>query len=348
MTALPWLDVALAEKVAHRLLPPGPPATRAQRRECVEELRTAALSAPALVAEVTGLPLVSDGLVRVVDRRGWASAMTGTVRALWQRLGAPPEPTLGQRVQGRAVASQLGAGLALVGTRILGQFDPFVAPPRLLLVAPNVMHVERTLRLDPGDFRRWVCLHEQTHRVQFAAAPWLPEHLLTMVGEVLWAEDEAGEGVADVLSRALADRRRGTGRPEHSNGALLDVVSAPTARAGLDRVTAVMSLLEGHADVVMDLAGPEVVRTLPTIRSRFEARRDQGGRWAFVSRLLGMDAKLAQYRDGAVFCRAVLDVAGHGGLNRVFDSPATLPTRDELAHPEQWLQRVLGLGARPA
>ena len=333
---LPWIDFDLAQSLAHRMIPPGPAATRAQRSECVADLRQAAARSPELVSRATGLPMVTGGFDLVVDRRSWVSSMVQTARRLWDRLDGPVEPaSLAARLSGRGTASAMAGGLAVLGTRILGQFDPFAPTPRLLLVAPNVMHVERQLRLVPGDFRQWVSLHEQTHRVQFAAAPWLPEHLLGLVGEVMAAEDEAGESVADVLTRV--SRRE---RPSESNGALLDVVSAPQARVALDRATAVMSLLEGHADVVMDLAGPEVVATLPVIRAKFERRRDQGGNWELVSKALGMDAKLAQYRDGAAFCRVVLDQVGHPGLNRVFERAEHLPTRAELAEPAQWLVRM--------
>ena len=344
MSSLPWIDFDLATTVGHRLMRPGPPTTRHQRDEAVADLRRAADVAPGLIAQASGLPLVAFGRTVVIDRRGWATWLVGTARSLWGRLGAEPTPTLGQRLTGRAMATQLGALMAVLGSRILGQFDPFSPTPRLVLVAPNVIHVERQLRLVPTDFRTWVALHEQTHRVQFAAAPWLPDYLLSLVSQVLAAEDEAGESVGDVLVRALR-RRPQSQSPSH--GAMLDVLSAPGATDPLDRVNAVMSLLEGHADVLMDLAGPEVIGSLPTIRSRFEARRNSTGRFAAIGKLVGMDAKLAQYRDGAVFCRSVLDIAGHSGLNRVFESAATLPTREELLAPELWHKRVLGLAARP-
>lgn len=341
MSSLPWVDFDLATKVGHRLMRPGPPTTREQRTAAVADLRRAAGLAPHLITQASGLPLVDDGMNMVIDRRSWATSMVGTAQAMWDRLGGAGIPSLGQRLSGRAMATQLGGLMAVLGTRILGQFDPFSPTPRLLLVAPNVIHVERQLRLVPSDFRTWVALHEQTHRVQFAAAPWLPDYLLSLVSKVLAAEDEAGESVSDVLVRMLRRQPK-----EQSNGAMLDALSAPEAAEPLDQVNAVMSLLEGHADVLMDLAGPEVIGTLSVIRGRFEARRDSGGRFAAIGKLVGMDAKLAQYRDGAVFCRAVLDVAGHQGLNRVFESAASLPSRVELLEPDLWLRRVLGLAPR--
>lgn len=337
--SLPWIDWELAGRTAARLVPPGPRATRAERAECVADLRAAALRAPALVSEATGLPLASGGLDLVLDRPRWAQSMVQTAPALWEQLGGVRTPTLGGRVKGRAAATQLGAGLAVLGTRILGQFEPFADPSRLLLVAPNVMLAERQMGVEPRDFRQWVCLHEQTHRVQFEAAPWLPTHLLALVSTVLAAEERADERVLDILGRLGRDASAAGDR--FSNGMLMDLLAAPGARTALDRAMALMTLLEGHADVVMDLAGPEVIPSLGTIRRRFEGRRDSGGRHALVGRLVGMDAKLAQYRDGVAFCRAVIDSAGHRAMNKVFEGPENLPTRAELENPAAWLARIL-------
>ena len=63
-------------------------------------------------------------------------------------------------------------------------------PGRLLLVAPNVVQVERELGVVPADFRLWVCLHEETHRVQFGAVPWLRGHIVDQVGVLLGAAEE--------------------------------------------------------------------------------------------------------------------------------------------------------------
>ena len=336
--SLPWIDWDLAGRTAARLMPPGPRATRAERAECVADLREAALRAPTLVSDATGLPLASGGVNLVLDRPRWAQSMVQTGPTLWEQLGGVRTPTLVGRVQGRAAATQLGAGLAVLGTRILGQFEPFSDPSRLLLVAPNVMLAERQMGVEPRDFRQWVCLHEQTHRVQFAAAPWLPQHLLGLVSTVLAAEERADEGLVDILGRLGRDTSVEGNRS--SNGMLMDLLTAPAARDAVDQAMALMTLLEGHADVVMDLAGPEVIPSLPTIRRRFEGRRDSGGKYALFGRLVGMDTKLAQYRDGAAFCRAVIDLAGHPGLNKVFEGPDNLPTRAELADPAAWLARI--------
>ena len=108
------------------------------------------------------------------------------------------------------------------------------------------------------------------------------------------------------------------------------------------RLFIAMALLEGYADDMMDRVGPDVVPTVASIRARFDARRNRGGWTKAVNSALGMDLKLAQYRDGARFCRAVIDRVGVDGLNVVYDEPANLPSPAEIAHPATWLRRVHG------
>jgi putative hydrolase len=111
----------------------------------------------------------------------------------------------------------------------------------------------------------------------------------------------------------------------------------------MDRITAVMSLLEGHADVVMDAVGPLVIPSLTAIRSKFDRRRrGKRGPDRIARRLMGMEAKTAQYVDGAGFVRDVIDRAGHDGVAAAFAAEANLPTPAEIADPAAWVARVLG------
>jgi coenzyme F420 biosynthesis associated uncharacterized protein len=337
MQRLPYLDWDAVADFGRRAVHPGPDLTPAEVADVVASLHAAAGRAPGHVAEVTGLSRPAEATTLVVDRATWIAGMAGSARTMLTRLGAPQTPSGAvARLGGQLLGAQLGGLFALVGTRILGQFDPFTADPapgRLLLVAPNVVSVERTLGVRSEDFRLWVCLHEETHRFQFGEAPWLPELLLDLMRELLDAED------ADDDARPGPEPEpgpTGAARP-HS---LVDLTHNPAQKRVFDTVTAVMSLLEGHADVMMDRVGTAVVPTLPAIRTAFEAHRDRGGVAKLLSRLLGLDLKRAQYRDGAAFCRGVLAEADLGVLNLAFSSPDALPTLVELHDPHRWLQRV--------
>jgi coenzyme F420 biosynthesis associated uncharacterized protein len=235
---------------------------------------------------------------------------------------------------------EAGALLAFLSGKVLGQYDLFAHDEgRLLLVAPNIVQAERDMGVDARDFRLWVCIHEETHRVQFGAVPWLRGHV---EGEI-----KAFLGATDVDPQALAHRLRdGLGAvvaaiQGDESRSLIDVVQTPEQRVILDRLTAVMSLLEGHADYVMDGVGPDVIPTVEEIRRRFQKRRQGVGRLdQTLRRLLGVDAKIRQYTEGSSFVRGVVERVGMDGFNRVWTSPETLPTKDEIIDPASWVDRV--------
>ncbi len=324
---VPLIDYAAARRIGAALAPPGPRLERADAEDVVAGLRAAAAASVGHVAAVTRLapPAPDAPPTLVVDRRTWVAANLGLVEAMLTAAAGPaPSPvTWRQRAEATGNAVELGGLLGALSSRVLGQYLPFGTPTALLLVAPNVARLERTLGVDRADFRLWVCLHEQTHRFQFAAAPWLPGYLARQLAALL----EAGDDKLPLLQR----------RPPNS---LLEAVTTPAQRVVFDRLTAVMSLLEGYADVMMDRVGPDVVPSLATIRARFDGHRGRTGLGAVVDRLMGLDLKLAQYRDGAAFCRAVIDAAGVDGLNAVFASAGLLPTLEEIHAPATWLARV--------
>ena len=299
----------------------------------------------------------------VVDRAGWVQAnvdgLSFVIDPLIDKLrrsGDQPGAVamaFGSRVTGL----EAGGLFAYLANKVLGQFDPFftgAAPGssadrggrpayggRLLLVAPNIVHVERELNVDPADFRLWVCLHEETHRVQFTAVPWLRAHLLSEIELLLDKTDLDPGRLAEMVRQAV--ERVGRLVRGDTDVSLLDVLQTPEQREVVGRLTAVMSLLEGHADVVMDGVGPQVVGSVEQIRAQFNKRRAGAGAVdQMIRKLLGFDAKLRQYRDGAAFVRGVLDKVGMVGFNAVWAEAANLPTRDEIADPARWVTRVHG------
>ena len=222
---------------------------------------------------------------------------------------------------------------------------------RLTLVAPNILMVERELNVNPHDFRLWVCLHEETHRVQFTAVRWLRGYVQRQMTDFLLASDLDPAAILDRLRAAggaVAGAVRG-GDGEGAPPSLLEAIQNPRQRVVLDRLTAVMTLVEGHGDYVMDAVGPQVVPSVEQIRSRFTARRNTAGRIEqALRRILGIDLKMKQYAEGSRFVRTVIDEIGVAGFNRVWGSPETLPTREEITNPRAWMNRVPGGGALAA
>ncbi|HEX7738628.1 MAG TPA: zinc-dependent metalloprotease [Marmoricola sp.] len=345
------VDWNLAVRLGSRIAGDGPAVSAAEATECVDELRAGAEKSSPLVREFTGLHAEEHTApVLVVDRSAWVRANATSfeqlsaplVRSLEEKLDESRAGGLTEAIGSRVTGVEVGAMLGFMAGKVLGQFDPFHDAPgeagRLLLVAPNVAHVERELDVDPHDFRLWVCLHEETHRVQFTAVPWMRAHLRSEIDAVVGAvKSDPAQLVTDAVKR-IAEGLTGD-----RGVSLVDLFASPEQRAIIDRVTGVMSLLEGHADVVMDGVGPEVIPSVAEIREKFNRRRKGiGGLDRILRRLLGLDQKMAQYRDGAVFVRACVDAVGMDGFNAVWAEPANLPTTAEIHDPDAWVRRIHG------
>ena len=294
---------------------------------------------------------------RVIDRPQWVRAATQSMRVM---TGGAEQTSKGPAgaLTAKATGAQTGAVLAFISSGILGQYDPFgsggglqrsdsgiQSRGELLLVYPNVIAVERQLRVKPADFRLWVCLHEVTHRVQFRANPWLAEHMSSSLAVLT---DDGGEQVGDVVGRLGAYvRAQRSGTPVDANSAgvlgLLRAVQAEPQREALDRLLVLGTLLEGHAEHVMDAVGPKVVPTVATIRRRFDERRQrkQPPLQRIIRTLLGFDAKLNQYTRGKVFVDDVVARVGMDRFNVIWTDADTLPRPEEIEEPQRWIDRVL-------
>jgi coenzyme F420 biosynthesis associated uncharacterized protein len=354
-------DVAISTGV--RWARPGPQVSLAEARRTVAELRDLATAVQPPVREVTGLvSLGPPGKVAVVDRPGWIRAnvdgfrvvLEPLVEHMRQRSGGDGQQQGGvtpiiNNVGSRVTGMQAGLILAYLSGRVLGQYELFLPPEtassnggeqagRLTLVAPNIVMVERELGVDPSDFRRWVCLHEETHRAQFTGVPWLRGYVQQQMTEFLLASDLDPGAILNRL-RAAADSVVGAVRG--GGESLMEAIQTPRQREILDNLTAVMTLVEGHGDYVMDAVGPQVVPSVEKIRERFNARRGSAGRIEqAIRRILGIDLKMKQYAEGSRFVKTVVDEVGMPVFNKVWTSPETLPTRNEIANPANWLARI--------
>ncbi|HEX8866843.1 MAG TPA: zinc-dependent metalloprotease [Lentzea sp.] len=334
------VDWELAVSTAVRLVRPGPVIGKDEADHVVGRLRELAPQAEVHVRELTGLgeglPLLPG---EVVDRPAW-------VRAAAQGLAALTGPAMPR--QAGAMASilagtagvQAGVVMAFLSSRVLGQYDPFSPQDqlagRLLLVAPNIVGAQQALDVPADDFRMWVCLHECTHRLQFTGVPWLRRYFSDQVTALLSTMDEDRAPLSDVIRDFRHKLREGDGPI-----GLIELIQSPQQKAVLDRLIALSTLLEGHADHVMDAVGPSVVPSVGTIRSRFTARRKGGGLLDRILRTaLGVDAKVRQYEEGAAFTSYVVERVGMDGFNAIWTSAETLPTRAEITEPMTWLRRV--------
>ena len=364
------IDWDIAISTGTRWARPGPQVSLAEARRTVSELRDLAGAVQQPVYEVTRMsagPGGSLGRVAVVDRPGWIRANVDGFRVVLEPLveqlkerssgsdgssgssGSRSPGSVMTAVGSRVTGIQAGLILAYLSSRVLGQYELFLPPEaspvdgeqpgRLTLVAPNIVMVERELGVDTHDFRRWVCLHEETHRLQFTAVPWLRDYVQSQMTKFLLASELDPAAILQRLKSA-ADAMAGAVRGG-DGGSLIDAVATPAQREIMDRLTAVMTLVEGHGDYVMDAVGPQVVPSVAQIRERFSARRGSQGRIEqTIRRILGIDLKMKQYAEGSRFVTMVVEEVGMPAFNKVWTSPETLPTKAEFAHPHEWVERV--------
>ena len=335
------IDWSLAAGVGRRLTRPGPRTTTYTLTAARDELATLAARAEGPVRETTGL---ADGLpvpaASVLERPEWIDAAARSMSAM---LGGGTSSSPG--IAGRVGGIQAGGLLALLSGAILGQYDPFTPDPStgsdgvLMLVTPNIIAVERSLKVVPSDFRYWVCLHEVTHRVQFSATPWLRDYMLDNIATISTENDESG---AELAARVVSVIRSDKPREKGVLGAM-QLLQTPEQYEAFTRLMMLGTLLEGHADHVMDAVGPSHVPTVDRIRSAFDQRRQrkQNPMQRILRALIGMDAKLAQYIRGKAFVDEVVGTVGMDRFNAVWSGPDTLPRPAEIDAPRLWVDRVL-------
>jgi coenzyme F420 biosynthesis associated uncharacterized protein len=336
---------------------------RARGALSVEELRAVeplyadamARVVPALSEHLeTDLPGVVDR-VAVVDRAGWVRANTVSFATLMSKLEGdildqivPPGggfTRAAMALTNRWVTTrQLGLLLGFMGQRVLGQYDLALlsaesTPGRLLFVEENIRQTARALDVPLNPFRTWIALHETTHAYEFEAHAWLRPYLAERLERqlTLFSQDTAslGREAAKGLGRAL----RGEGRGDDMHW--MERLMGDEQRRLFRETQAVMSILEGFGDHVMDAVGRDLVPGVERISEKFHARRQRRtGVERAVLRLTGLDLKMEQYRKGEEFVAAIDRAAGAPALRRLWEGPETMPTHEELGDPGRWLRRM--------
>jgi coenzyme F420 biosynthesis associated uncharacterized protein len=290
--------------------------------------------------------------VELVTRGGWASVNLDTLASLLDPVGerldgrmefAGPLAGALRAAASATLAAEAGLVMGYVAQRILGQYEISLlqpdAPARLLLVAPNLAKARAQLAVDRDSFYGWIVIHELTHALQFQAVPWLRGHLGEMLRRYLeTVEVRIDSGAAGGLP-SLPDPGRLV--EAFREGGLAALVQTREQRDLMGRMQAVMAVIEGYSEHVMDAVGADLLPAYGGLREAMtRRRRSRSAPERIVERLLGLDFKLRQYELGKRFCDAVADEAGIEGLNRVWSAPESMPTAGELNRPRAWLDRV--------
>jgi coenzyme F420 biosynthesis associated uncharacterized protein len=291
----------------------------------------------------------------VIDRAEWARVGLRTLRELSHAFearvasgirGPGPLGGVARSLAGAAAGAEAGVAVGYGARKVLGQYDVALVDsdrePRLLFVAPNLASTHAQLGETPDLFLRWIAIHETTHAVQFTSVPWLRHHLADLLQELIQGASDQIDGASlqGLAKRLFRTDPRRTIR-SLLQGDLARMLAGPEQERVLDRLQSAMSVIEGHAEHVMDAAAATAEPGYARLRERLDARRARrGGLGEVISRLLGMELKLRQYKLGKAFCDAVADEAGIEGLNRVWSGPEALPSTDELERPALWLERM--------
>ncbi|MBT8214703.1 MAG: zinc-dependent metalloprotease [Acidimicrobiia bacterium] len=311
-----------------------------------------ARQAPELVARAGEMVEAETGLrgpgqpdVAVVSREEWIEANLASMAVLAEPLEERLESQsgFGPRIAGSVMGAEIGAVMGFLAKRVLGQYE-LVLPSEergfgdtVMFVGANVLWMERQFEFRPDEFRFWVALHECTHRLQFVGVPWLRDYFMSLVKDLVGSTQPEPGRVRRITSEARAAAAEG--RPIVDERGLFGLFATPDQVAVVDRVQALMSLLEGHGHVVMDRIGARELVGQARMSAMLKARR-QDPRTAGLFRLIGLEMKMRQYDLGARFIDGVEELAGWEAVSHAWTSPDHLPTLAEIEDPRAWLTRV--------
>lgn len=353
------VDWALAERVATRLAGDDPFAASYHAHSLDDDFAELTAKAQEMVEAYTGWrSSAGDARARVADRRGWVQANIASFQRmlnpltdrLGERLGSGPLAPVASRIAG----AEVGAILGWMSGRVLGQYDMLVledeAPDDqdvVYYVGPNILALEKRFAFPPREFRLWVALHEVTHRTQFTGVPWLRGYFLEQVSSMLGSVEPDPTQFFRALGRVAEALR--TGKSPLADGGLATLFATDDQLATLDRMGGLMSLLEGHGDITMDRAGGEAIPSAERFGRVLRQRRNSAnGPSRLLQRLIGLEAKLAQYEQGERFIETVEDAGGPRYLDRAFETAEQLPTLAEIRDPSLWMTRVPPLAVASA
>ena len=308
-----------------------------------------------LIAEYLGVQLPQPiNRVYVVDRREWLEAnftsfevLFAPVEELYTRVGARQSAlaaSLGQ-INGMLIGSQMGVLLGFLARRVLGQYDLSLLSPdpqvrgSLYFVEPNIARVQTQLGLSDEDFRLWIALHECTHVFEFEAYPWVRPYFNSLLRQFLdqlsTQFETLGVGLPQLLGRLVGGRESG----RH----WIERMLTPEQQRVFDQLQALMSLVEGYSNHIMNAIGGRLLPSFEQIEQRIQQRQQNRPLIEeLFNRITGMDLKLAQYQQGEAFVNAVAQARGVAFVNRVWDRPENLPTMAEIREPQRWIARMGG------
>lgn len=309
-----------------------------------------------LITDYTGMQLPSSlNRIYAFDRVDWIEANIDAFKVMFapvERLGGEGflPGRLGDLWSGlnqTVLSAEIGFMLGYLARRVLGQYDlallgrePLESSGKLYFVQPNIGGVERSLGVPPAQFRLWLALHETTHAFEFECHPWVRDAMNDMLDRyftLLTDDVEYMKRGAEAL-RMFWNRARASGT---DTGSWIELVMSGEQRSLFAEMQAMMAVIEGYSNHIMNAVGHDLLPDYEMIHARFEQRqRQRSPAEQLFARVTGLDIKLEQYRLGESFIDRVVERRGHAFARRVWDRRANLPTLEELNRPETWIARI--------
>lgn len=310
-----------------------------------------------LITEFTGqsVPRSLD-TVYVFGRNEWVRANIDNFRTLFepieeinrrnggvgQMLGGGVMSSINQAV----LSTELGVLMGYLARRVLGQYDLAllgkepVDAGKLYFVEPNIAGVQQRLEVPADDFRMWIALHETTHAFEFEANPWLQRRFNELLLRYfrLLEEDLTQFRRGIDAARLLIERAR-AGRAAGERW--ISVIMTAEQRQIFSELQAIMCILEGYSNYVMNGIGRQLLPSYDRITARVsERQKNRSLPEQIFIRLTGLDMKLEQYVLGERFIEAVVAARGRDFVARLWAGPQTMPTMEEIRAPDRWIARM--------
>ena len=219
-------------------------------------------------------------------------------------------------VNRKVIGAQMGLLLGFMAQRVLGQYDLSLLSPdpslrgTLYFVEPNIARVQQQLGLSDEDFRLWIALHETTHVFQFEAFPWVRPYfndlLRGFLGQVSDQLSGLGIDFGQIVNRVLGGK--GTTGDQH----WIETMLTPQQRALFDKMQALMSLVEGYSNHVMNAIGERLLPSFQSIEQRIEQRqKNRSLLEELFNRITGMDLEAGAVPPGRSVCQRSRSGAWH-------------------------------------
>ncbi len=345
------VDWSFAERVAAKVTAKDPYEDSYHADSLVPDFEELTAQAEKLVAAETGLvSLDGPARAKVADRSDWVRANLASFQRLLKPLLSKMEEKIeagpSAAVGARAAGAEVGFVLGWMSGRVLGQYDLLVVDDDnpedqdiVYYVGPNVLALEKKYGFPPREFRLWLALHEVTHRAQFTGVPWMREHFLSLVNQLVGSVEPDEGRFNEAMGRAFASIK--SGKNPLDDGGIAGLVASNEQKAVIDQLGGLMSLLEGHGDITMDRAGEDLLPSADRFGRVLRQRRQSANKFnKLFQKVLGLEAKMAQYEQGEAFINFVEGAEGRDFMDRVWQRPENLPTISEIRDPQTWIDRI--------